>query len=703
MAITLGGLLQDPDSLGYEKSLFTASAAEELAVDTTNKKLKLTRIGNLTSDGVTLKCLYSKLKEIWKSDADLIKFPFPMTPITDEQFEFKEGWNLDDSINPTTKITHAGTNSGTSAQFTITTTGNFNTSNVVPGLYVSGTGVGTGAKVVTVNSNTQITVSVANSGTVSGSLTFWGDVDYTYNLVRTGGWRVNNVANTVTEEWIGAISLGSLGAEVTTKTLVTTATMTSTSTVTVASTAGLQAGSFVTAPGFPLGTTILSIGGGTTFTISKTIVSLASGAVVTVRPKDQIYYQIYNNGASGTSLNPKNAVLTGQVNQAIQTYSLGGGYDYRDANDTLKFYVREQGWTYGSQSKTDIGVSTLSYQTYRFPVTNASDALKITVADSAIDTANLATGIPNQAPYSNMSITWYATPQSRTVGGTAYNFNVIVDADTTVGPLVGGGASLEQVYQFVQWSLRRGTSVDIDQSGTTAKIGAITRELLKFVGDTLYVIYDSSDGGVFIDSVASADKNRVVFIDNTAANVTFPFTASGSLNFNEYLATEGNSGADAVYRLFYKKLYSTQGSAGVKEFGTSSAILVRKADNTTEISGTLSGNLSSVSFDYDYDNNTQSAWQPSTSYTLDTEFRNKNAGVTTWYRVTTPYTSGGTFGATDTTNTLVIAGPSVVLVSIGLNKGQYVAQGSTIAKNTTNAIGAVAALERNYSNPDPGV
>lgn len=699
MAVTLGGLLQDPDSLGYELALFSASATEELAVDTTNKKLKLTRIGNLTSDGVTLKCLYSKLKEIWKSDSTLIKFPFPMTPITDEQFEFRDGWNLDDSINPTTKITHGGTNSGTSTQFTITTTGNFNTSNVVPGLYVSGTGVGTGAKVVSVDSNTQITVSVANSGTVSGSLTFWGDVDYTYNLIRTGGWRVNNTSGTTIEEWIGAISLGSLGAEGTTKTLTTTATMTNTSTVTVASTAGLQAGSFVTGAGFPLGTTIVTVDGGTTFTISKTIASLASGAIVTVRPKDQIYYQIYNNGASGTALYPKNAVLTGQVNQAIQTYSSSGGYDYRDANDTLKFYVREQGWTYGSQSKGDIGVTTLSYQTYRFPVTNSSDALKITVADSAIDTANLATGIPNQSPYDKMSITWYASPQSRTIGGTSYNFNVIIDADTDVTEFQSGDASLEQVYQFVQWSLRRGTAIDIDQSGSTSKVGVITRELLRFVGDTLYTIYDATDGGVFIDSVAANDKNRVVFVDNTAANVTFPYTAAGKLTFNANLSGENNSGADAVYRLFYKNVYSTQGGAGTKEFGTTSAILVRKADNTTEISGTLSGNLVEVSFDYDYDNNTQTAWQASTAYTVGNEYRNRAAGVTTWYRVTTGYTSGGTFGGTDTTNTVVIDGPSVILVAIGLNKGQYVSQPGTIAKSITNSIGAVAALERNYDNP----
>lgn len=697
MAITLGGLIQDPDSLGYELSLFTASAAEELAIDTTNKKIKLTRIGNLTSDGVTLKCLYSKLKELWKSDSTLIKFPFAMTPITDEQFEFINGWNLDSTVNPATKITVANS-SGTSTQFTITTTGNFTTSNIVPGMYVSGTGVGTGAQVVTVNSSTQITVSVANSGAVSGALTFWGDVDYTYNLIRTGGWRVTDTSNVVQEEWIGAISLGNLGAEATTKTITLSSASTGSTTITCSgNTTAVTAGSYVTGAGIPLGTTVVT-GGTTSFVISKSI-TLASGAIVTVRPKDQIYYQIFNNGASGTALYPKNAVLTGQMNQAIQTYSVAGGYDYRDANDTLKFYVREQGWTYGSQTKGDIGVTTLTYQTYRFPVTNSSDALKITNADSAIDTANSVTGIPNQSPYSNMSITWYSTPQSRTIGGTSYNFNVIIDADTTVGPLVSGAATAEQIYEFVQWSLRRGTAVDIDQSGSTSKVGVITRELLRFVGDSLYTIYDATDGGVFIDSIAAADKNRIYYATNTPGEtIIFPYTAAGTLTFNTNLSTD-NSGTDAVYRLFYKKLYSTDGGAGVKEFGTTNALLVKQADNTTQIQGTLTGGLSSVPFDYDYDNNTQSLWQASTLYPVGTEFRNKAGAVTTWYRVTTQYTSGGTFGGTDTGNTVVIQGPSVILVAIGLNKAQYVSQEGTIFKSISNSVGAVAALERNYNNP----
>lgn len=52
--------------------------------------------GRLTDSGVTIKCVYSKLKELWRSNATYIKFQFPMIPITDEQFELVNGWDWGD-------------------------------------------------------------------------------------------------------------------------------------------------------------------------------------------------------------------------------------------------------------------------------------------------------------------------------------------------------------------------------------------------------------------------------------------------------------------------------------------------------------------------------------------------------------------------------------------------------------------------------
>lgn len=76
-------LIIDPDQLAQ---------GTEITISTAAKTIKLNIAGDLSTDGVTGQCLYSFLKEEWKSDANLIKFPFPMISITNEQFEFIDGW-----------------------------------------------------------------------------------------------------------------------------------------------------------------------------------------------------------------------------------------------------------------------------------------------------------------------------------------------------------------------------------------------------------------------------------------------------------------------------------------------------------------------------------------------------------------------------------------------------------------------------------
>lgn len=78
----------DPDQLnqGVEVEFLSGSLA-----------IKLNTAGNLSSDGVSMQALYSFIKEEWKNDDNLIKFPFPMVSITTEQFEFINGWDLSGS------------------------------------------------------------------------------------------------------------------------------------------------------------------------------------------------------------------------------------------------------------------------------------------------------------------------------------------------------------------------------------------------------------------------------------------------------------------------------------------------------------------------------------------------------------------------------------------------------------------------------
>ena len=77
-------------------------------INTAAKTIKLNLTGNLDNtgvqneNGVTLKALYSFLKEEWRNDPNtknLAAFDFPMVPITDESFEFSGGWNLADATS----------------------------------------------------------------------------------------------------------------------------------------------------------------------------------------------------------------------------------------------------------------------------------------------------------------------------------------------------------------------------------------------------------------------------------------------------------------------------------------------------------------------------------------------------------------------------------------------------------------------------
>lgn len=84
-------LITDPDDIGYE---FTYSGTVEMHVNLAAKTIRLVRVGNLSEDGIVIKAVYSKLKDIWKAEALALKYKFPMTPITDEQFEFVDGWDF---------------------------------------------------------------------------------------------------------------------------------------------------------------------------------------------------------------------------------------------------------------------------------------------------------------------------------------------------------------------------------------------------------------------------------------------------------------------------------------------------------------------------------------------------------------------------------------------------------------------------------
>ena len=422
--------------------------------------------GRLTDLGVTIKCVYSKLKELWRSNSTYIKFPFPMVPITDEQFELVSGWNWED--------------------------------------------------------------------------------DTTRYLLRTGGWAVKDSGGISTEEWAGIITLGTLG------------------------------------------------------------------------DADQVYF------TQSTSGSPENIQLTGPVNQAIKVYDVAG----ENRRLYLKLFCREWKKSYAFSQLSDIGVGSLTYQAYRFPLANATDVkITTTLTENYVDIT---------APYTGMSITWLDSPQNElgfTTG--AADFHVIID---------GNSGTAQQIYEFVQRQLRKATDID---AGGGSQIGSVTGSILRFVGDTLYT-YLLPEGGTFIESFLSADKNSLVFTDDLGTERIYPYVSVLVVNFGDNLVGD----ADAKYWIYFTT------TPDGDDYGETGAIIVNDGEDTpAPMTGTIGG-VGSISRTFDYDGNTQ----------------------------------GGRLIVTP-------ADVNITAVAIGLETGQFVKATGTIAKSKANSISLVAPLERNYSNP----
>lgn len=397
-------IIRDPDLLAL---------TTDIVVDTATKTIEIKTTGAVTNagstGGVSGQCLYSWLKEQWKSSSTFIKFPFPLLSITSEQFEFEYGWTPKD--------------------------------------------------------------------------------DTTRNLIREAGWTEKAANNTtVNRKYMGVVSLGSIGGT------------------------------------------------------------------------DQPYFR-WNTGSK------TNFAFQGPINQAVQIFgdATNGNFDYSDGGDTFTIYVREQAKTYGSSNNTAIGASTLTYQTYRFPLSNATD-LKISASDATI---------ASSAPWNQISVEFFGTDQNRNIDGTSAPFRIIVtDAS--------GSATTQQIYEKIQYQLRQNSDID---AGAGSVIGATADALLSFVGDTL-----TGATSVAIDGLNANFLNSVSLFDKNGVNRLYPFVAAGTINFG----SSAGSG-DFKFTMFYNT-----NPAG--DFGTANAVIVNDKDGNP-ITGTYAG--SPVSFTFAYDTNTQ--------------------------------------------------------------------------------------------------
>jgi hypothetical protein len=455
---------------------------------------------------------------------------------------------------------------------------------------------------------------------------------------------------------------------------------------------------------------LIRTGGWTVRNTSGNTVAQWAGIVGlgSIESNDQLYY--YQGAGS-----PTNFQLQGQVNQAIQilrdddgdgNFAEGSDFDYRTS---LSLFGREQAQLFGKSTLSDIGVTTMAAQVYRFPISTAAD-LKVVADDTDIKASG--SGYPaDVAPYSGMTITYYTTPQSQSgfVGG-SYNFGITVDAN---------GQTLQKAYEFVQYALRQ--SVDIDD-GAGGVIGKTADALMHYVGDTLYTdAATNTEGGgtgVFIDNFDLADQNSVYFTDNTGAQRQYPYSANLTLSFNSNLVSDGAAkywvyfttlpvvartvtdaaitASDATLTSATASFVSTDKDAlilieGAGAAGADLEARIVSVTNSTTVEITPSASTTVTGSDlaiYGGD------WGEAGALLAQTDAEVDITGTIVGTPVTVAFdydgnTQGGRTAATDA---------DITVVAIGLNTGQYVRATGTILRSKTNAIALVAPLERNYAN-----
>ena len=417
---TILPIITDLDQLGKATWVNTEASSgffqsDEFWLDATNRIFYFKGAGNFANagSGVTGQALYSFLKDRWKFDSNLPQYPFPMLSITNEQFEFQNGWKPANGelVGTASDFVFADANPDTISSSTVDLSG-FSSSDYV---VISGSTDNDGYYRVASATTGAITLAAGAALTVEGagaSVSIYrnavyqsgGEVLTTREMIRTAGWSEIEAAGGVSRRYSGVVTLGALEADdqpyyVQDAGFNTTPVDTSyagvvnqavqwygntsygdtgaddfignvgtvtTGAVTVDFTDATKTIDFNTAHGFAIGD-LIEITGATAannnkFYIVRTVPTANS---ITVSATSTLTDATSDTGTTGT--------LVGYV---------------RD--DYFKIFVRTRKKTYADADLVDIGVSKLTYIVYRFPLTNADDLNINTTQDAAFTGATIS-------------------------------------------------------------------------------------------------------------------------------------------------------------------------------------------------------------------------------------------------------------------------------------------------------------------------
>lgn len=586
----------------YTASKNNAGQPAQLLIDYDDRKFALTApkygeigagntnlVGYGGTGGVTGQALYSKFKQIWKTDNIAVKFPFPMEAITPESFEFINGWEPDDTteldyfttegISTTSAITRklikdcgwaerttvADGNAIKRKYFGIITLGAisrpFNDDNDArtdARIYCSQFPPGVGTNFATnaiIDADDRILVQGPSAGAADDAIVpdMWTGNSVVYQQptsVNQGIGLTHNNLYFMRYEGNGPFSLDGArpGGD----------------TVGVG-TSGYRIALY--------NTLSAAISGDAAQKVPLT--AGAGTSVGRIRNQSTAPNFFFNITEEGGAANEPFLFFLAQ-DAPLRTI-----YNY---DNFFKIYCREKGRTYADQAISQVGVTQINYQAYRIPLATAADA-NLAVNNTEIKDKDVSD--EGNETYAGIGISFFQNPETISINEKDYNFNCIIDANFK---------TLPSVYQKVQYLLRNPSKINtrvIDDGGTEVgfgftsinslsavggpadvgfgTVGAGTSYqndlrygntedlLLEFVGTNLFAklrddIYDETgpgetNYGIYIKDVQNDDLNRVFYFDNDGILRDEPFVSSFNLVFNTNL----NEDNDARFWVFFDK------------------------------------------------------------------------------------------------------------------------------------------------------
>lgn len=387
---SFAGFFDDNDGVFY---------SPEIEIDANHKWIILEQgnaSGDLTEEGTGVQgqALYSLLKDRWKEMTGLTRYDFPMLSITNEQFEFIDGWTPyynNGSSNTTRKLIRTAGWSERNAAGLVTQTNS--------GIITLGTLGLTDQPYFVQNSSTIADTTNTNyTGPVNEGVTIFAGLSATQGNVSTssgvltvknadaGIFKTNdvvNVTNTGSTNVDGTYKVGTVtqqAAPVKIEYIDGSATQIK---IRTAAAHGVAQDDIIKISGTQRYDGTYTVGTDTDdtanfLTIADTTHDFAA-ELNTGDIQDLESTIVLTDNVTGDNISD---LTSGTVAGAI-TVEL-------NAQSVFNIFVRERGKTYADSNLGDIGVTNMTSIVYRFPVTNATDLNINTTDDAAFTEAAIA-------------------------------------------------------------------------------------------------------------------------------------------------------------------------------------------------------------------------------------------------------------------------------------------------------------------------